>query len=127
MANNLGFDGGLTCAMEVADLDEAISWYEDNLGFKQLFRVDEIGWCELDSPVAHVSIGLSQVETPRVEGGATLTFGVVDIEQTRKSLEARGVIFDGETVVYPGMVSLATFYDRDGNKLMIYRDLSEAG
>ena len=127
MTDDLGFDGGLTCAMECADLDKATQWYEDTLGFSLLYRVDEIGWCELQSPVARVSVGLSQVETPQVRGGATLTFGVADIDAARKTLEARGVRFDGDTVVYPGMVSLATFYDLDGNKLMLYRDLSEAG
>jgi len=125
MTNDLGFDGGLTCAMECADLDKAIKWYEEVLGFSQLFRVDEIGWSELESPVARVNIGLSQVETPAVRGGATLTFGVSNIEGARKTLESRGVSFDGDTVVYPGMVSLATFYDPDGNKLMLYHDLSE--
>ena len=127
MADDLGFEGGLTCAMECADLDKAIEWYERVLGFSQLYRADEIGWCELESPVARVNIGLSQVETPAVKGGATLTFGVTDIERARDVLESRGVAFDGDTVVYPGMVSLATFYDSDGNKLMLYRSLSEQG
>jgi hypothetical protein len=27
-------------------------------------------------------------------------------------------------MTHPGMVSLATFYDPDGNKLMLYQDLS---
>jgi catechol 2,3-dioxygenase-like lactoylglutathione lyase family enzyme len=127
MAEELGFDGGLTCALECADLDRSIQWYETVLGFTQLYRVDEIAWCELQSAVANVNIGLSQVESPQVRGGATLTFGVSDIAKTRGLLEARGVEFDGDTVVYPSMVSLATFYDPDGNKLMLYRDLSEAG
>ncbi len=125
MANDLGFDGGLTCAMECADLDKAIKWYEEVLGFSELYRVEEMGWSELASPVEKVNIGLSQVETPAVRGGATLTFGVSNIERARETLESRGVSFDGDTVVYPGMVSLATFYDPDGNKLMLYRDLSE--
>ena len=125
MENDLGFDGGLTCSSQCADLDKAITWYEDILGFSLLYKVDEMGWCELQTPVSGVRLGLSQVETPEVKGGATLTFGVSDIEAARATLESRGVSFDGDTVVYPGMVSLATFYDCDGNKLMLYRDLSE--
>ena len=125
MENDLGFDGGLTCAMECADLDKSIKWYEEVLGFSELYRVDEMGWSELASPVERVNVGLSQVETPAVKGGATLTFGVSNIERARETLESRGVSFDGETIVHPGMVSLATFYDLDGNKLMLYRDLSE--
>ena len=34
------------------------------------------------------------------------------------------VKFDGETQTVPGMVKLATFFDPDGNKLMLYEDLA---
>ncbi len=124
MANDLGFDGGLTCSMQCTDLDKAIAWYQDVLGFSMIYRMDDIGWCELGSPVERVNVGLSVVENPEVKGGATLTFGVTDIGTARAALESRGVRFDGDTMTYPGMVSLATFYDTDGNKLMLYQDLS---
>jgi predicted enzyme related to lactoylglutathione lyase len=124
MTSNLGFDGGLTCAMQCADLDKAVAWYQDKLGFTQLYKIDDMGWCELQSPVARVNIGLSQVEKPAVKGGTTLTFGVSDIDSSRATLEAAGVSFDGDTMTIPEMVKLATFYDPDGNKLMLYQDLS---
>jgi len=38
-----------------------------------------------------------------------------------------GVKFDGETETIEGMVSTATFYDPDGNALMLAQDLSDAG
>lgn len=125
MSNDLGFDGALTCAMQCSDLDKSIDWYREVLGFELLYRVDEIGWCELQSPVARVNVGLSQVEELQVEGGTTMTFGVGDVEQARAQLETKDVRFDGEIVTYPGMVRLATFYDLDGNKLMLFEDLSE--
>ena len=127
MKNDLGFDGGLTCAMQCTDLDKAIAWYQEMLGFAQLYRVDDMGWCELRSPVDRVNVGLSEVEKPEVKGGATLTFGVSDIDAARASLESLEVKFDGDTATFPGMVRLATFYDLDGNKLMLYQDLSEQG
>ena len=126
MTDGLSFDGGLTCALECADLERSLAWYETTLGMTLLYKVDDLGWAELQSPVARVNVGLSEVETPSVRGGATLTFGVVDIESGRQALEAKGVAFDGEVVVYPGMVKLSTFYDPDGNKLMLYQDLVEA-
>ena len=125
MADTLRFDGKLTCALECADLEKAGAWYEEMLGFTKLYQVDEIGWCELQSSVKDVTLGLSQVESPAVKGGATLTFGVADVEAARQQLEAKGVGFDGDTVTEPGMVSLATFYDLDGNRLMFAQDLSE--
>ena len=82
-----------------------------------------LGWCEMKSPVARVNVGLSQVESPKVEGGATLTFGVTDMDAARSTLEQRDVRFDGATNTIPDMVRLATFYDPDGNTLMLYQDL----
>ena len=123
MTTKLGFDGGLTCALPCSDLGKAIAWYQDVLGFELLYRMDDMGWCEFQSPVARVNVGLSEVETPNVEGGATLTFGVRDIAAARRTLEAAQVRFDGETQVIPDMVKLATFFDPDGNKLMLYEEL----
>ena len=124
MTNQIGFDGGLTCAMQCTDLARSVSWYEDTLGFSLLYKVDEMGWCELKSPVDKVALGLSEVENPEVKGGATLTFGVSDIDSARAALEAKNIAFDGETLTIPKMVKLATFYDPDGNKLMFYQELS---
>lgn len=124
--NPIGWDGGLTCALNVTDLERAIAWYRDVLGFKHMYTVQEIAWCELESPVARVSVGLSQTETAGGPGGATLTFGVVDVDKARAVLEASHVRFDGDSQTIPGMVKLATFFDPDGNTLMLYQDLSQS-
>ncbi len=123
----LNYDGGLTIAVNVADMKKSIAWYQDVLGFKLLYQVDEIGWCELRTEVdgGRVNIGLSKVEKPAVGAGPTPTFGVKDIEKARALLEAKKVRFDGATREYPGMVKLATFYDPDGNTLMLYQSLGQ--
>lgn len=125
MASPLGYDGGLTCALKVTDLEKSIRWYQDVLGFKLLYKLDDMGWCELATEVAKVNVGLSQVEKAGGEGGAVLTFGVKDIEVARGQLEAKDVRFDGPTQTIPEMVKLATFYDPDGNALMLYEDLQK--
>lgn len=127
MASGVDFDGGLTCAMQCSDMKKSIAWYQDILGFKLLYQLDDMGWCELQTPVDKVAVGLSQVEKPEVKGGATLTFGTKDIDAARAALEAHKVRFDGETITIPDMVRLATFFDPDGNKLMFYQDLSKQG
>jgi len=127
MAKDLGYDGGLTASLQCSDIDKAIAWYVDVLGFTLLYKMDEMAWCEMKSPVARVNVGLSQVESPEVRGGATLTWGVKDIAASRMTLEAQKVRFDGETMTIPGMVSLATFFDPDGNKHMLYQDLQSGG
>ena len=124
MADGLGFDGGLTCALGVRDLQASIAWYRDVLGFELLYEAGEMGWCELQTPVRKVNVGLSQIENPEVRGGTTLTFGVQDVDLARARLAQQDVKFDGETQTIPGMVKLATFFDPDGNKLMLYEDLS---
>jgi len=123
MASSLGFNGGLTCALKVTDLENAVKWYEETLGFKLLYKMDEIGWGELATAVDRVNLGLSQVEKAGGPGGATLTFGVNDLEDTRKQLETKSVRFDGPTQTIDGLVKLATFFDPDDNALMLYQEL----
>jgi CreA protein len=118
------YDGGLHCDLRVTDVARAIDWYRDVLGFQVIHHVPEAGWAELQSPVAHVRVGLTAVEElPPPGGGAVLTFGVRGLDSARAKLEARGdVRFDGETCTIPGWVRLATLYDLDGNTLMLYED-----
>jgi len=122
--SSLAFTGQLTAAMQCRDLDKAIDWYQTVLGFDLLYKMDEMAWCELRSVADGINVGLSQVEKPEPKGGATLTFGVKDIDAARTTLEKQDVRFDGETMRIPGMVALATFFDPDGNKLMLFQDLS---
>ena len=120
------YDGGLTCALGVKSLDVSIPWYRDKLGFDLLYRLETMAWCELRTGVDRVNLGLSEVEAPGGKGGATLTFGVTDIEAAKAALDAEGIGQDGPIQDIPGMVRLLTFYDPDGNALMFYQDLSQA-
>jgi catechol 2,3-dioxygenase-like lactoylglutathione lyase family enzyme len=105
------------------DIDRSIAWYRDVLGFELVYKLDDWGWAELRSAMDDVNIGIGQNENIETGGGATLTFGVVDIDAARAWLEAHGVKFDGETTEVPGMVRLATFYDPDGNTFMLAQRL----
>ena len=122
----IGYDGGLTCSIGVADLDRGIAWYRDVLGFTLLYRMEEIAWCELSTAVARVNVGLGQREDAGGAGGATLTFGVSDIEAAKAELDRHGVRQDGPIRDIPDMVRLLTFYDPDDNALMFYQDLGNA-
>ncbi len=119
------FDGGLTAGVNVSDIQESMKWYQEVLEFELLYYMEELGWCELKSPVAKVNVGLSQVEKmPPPGGNAVLTWGVKDIEAARAELRKKDVKFDGDIRIISGMVKLATFYDIDGNCFMLYQDLS---
>ncbi len=124
-ADRIGFDGGLTCVIAVGDLSTAKSWYEDVLGFELLFELPDQQFCELASPVDRVTVGLSQVSDFKTGSGTTLTFGVRDIEEALNLLEHSGVRFDGPTEEIPGIVKLASLFDPDNNRLMLYESLGD--
>lgn len=118
----IDYDGGLTCSLRVTELDRAIAWYRDVLGFTLLYRADDIGWCELSTGVARVNVGLSESEEAGGAGGSTLTFGVRDLDEARAALIGAGVRLDGEIREIPDLVRLQTFYDPDDNALMFYQE-----
>jgi catechol 2,3-dioxygenase-like lactoylglutathione lyase family enzyme len=120
------WQGNLTCALDVSDLDKSIAWYTQVLGFKLRYRVNEYAWCEMETPVPGVTVGLGQNEKVATAGGPTLVFGTHDIDATRAVLEGQKVRFDGATRTLPGMVKLATFFDLDGHKFMLSQSLEGA-
>jgi len=126
MAHAIKYDGGLTLSLPVANLDTAIDWYQRILGFELLYRMNDMGWCELSSSVDKVNVGLSAVESPN-PGGATPTFGVQDIEAAESSLKKNGVRIDGDIITIDGMVRLLSFYDQDNNSLMFFQDIQSNG
>lgn len=123
----VGFTTGITMALEVSDLERSKRWYQEVLGFRFIYEMTEIGWCEFQTPTGHVTIGLSKVEEVHSSGGLVPTFNVTDIDATRVKLEAQHVRFEGPTNTMPGLVKLATFYDPDGHPFMLAQNLSDQG
>ena len=119
----IDYDGGLTCSMGVTEMDRSIAWYRDVLGFSLLYRLEDVAWCELSTGVARVNVGLGAREEAGGAGGATLTFGVADIDAAKAELDRHGIRQDGPIRDIPGMVRLLTFYDPDDNALMFYQEL----
>lgn len=119
------YAGDVTLAIQVSDLERSIPWYQDVLGLEMLYKVDEIGWCEMATQTKGLQIGLSQVENASGSGGCTPTFGIVDIDSARAHLESKDVRFDGPTQEIEGLVKLATFYDPDGNAFMLAQSLQQ--
>ncbi|MCR9241067.1 MAG: VOC family protein [Rhodobiaceae bacterium] len=116
----------LTLAMSVRDRHASARWYEDTLGFELLYHADDAGWSELQTKTAGVTLGLGEQTEPS-PGNTVPVFGVTDIALARAALEQADVKFDGPTDTIEGMVSTATFYDLDGNALMLAQDLSTEG
>ncbi len=116
-------DDKITLALSVRDRHASAQWYEKHLGFELLVHIDEAGWSEMRTNTEGVTLGLGEQAGPN-PGNTVPVFGVADIAAARAALEAVEVEFDGETETIEGMVSTATFYDLDGNALMLAQDLT---
>lgn len=120
----VSLDSTITLAISVRDRHRSAQWYSDTLGFTLIHHMDEAGWSEMATKTEGVTLGLGEQAEP-APGNTVPVFGVGDIQTDRANLEAAGVRFDGATEVIEGMVSTATFYDPDGNALMIAQDLTK--
>jgi hypothetical protein len=121
----ISLDGTINISMSVKDRHASAKWYESMLGFETIFHADDVGWTELQTNTVGVTIGLGEHTEPQ-PGNCVPVFGIGDLDTARLKLEHAKVKFDGETDVVEGMVKTATFYDLDGNALMLAEDLSGA-
>ncbi|MEO0439040.1 MAG: VOC family protein [Pseudomonadota bacterium] len=118
----LDLNNELTLSVAVKDRHASAKWYSDKLGFQLIFHLDDGGWSEMSTAVPGVTLGLNEFAEPG-QGSTVPVFAVKDVSAARASLERAGVKFDGATGTEEGMVSVATFFDPDGNTLMIAQDL----
>ena len=118
-SSRMEYRPSLLVQLSVANLDKAIAFYTQTLEFQLTERRDDLKFAHLTTNVPGVEFGLNEVPDPRGTGGLILNISVADVAAARKVLEARGVVFDGATVVIPGKVSLAGFKDPDGNRLRL--------
>lgn len=119
----ISLDNTINIALSVKDRHASAAWYENMLGFEILYHADDAGWSELQTNTVGVTIGLGEHTKP-VPGNCVPVFGIADLDAARQLLEQAKVRFDGETDVVEGMVKTATFYDPDGNALMLAEDLT---
>jgi len=119
----ISLENTITIALSVKDRHASVAWYADMLGFDLLYHADEAGWSEVQTKTAGVTIGLGEHTEP-APGNCVPVFGIADLDSARQTLEQAMVKFDGETIVIDGMVKTATFYDPDGNALMLAQDLT---
>ena len=107
-------------SVPVTDLERSTRFYADTLGLEQ---VGHGGWPEFQLG-ENVSLYLldpsnigQQFEGPHT---APIALRVPDVEEARKALEEKGVVFAGETFD-TGVCHMAHFHDPDGNTLMLHR------
>ena len=125
-AGALQYRGTLLVQMRVSDLDRAVRFYQEVLGFEVRLRSDSLKWAELTFGIPGVAVGLGMGPEVKGSGSVSLNIGVKDVDAARKLLETKGVVFAGETMVVPDKVKLAEFSDPDGNRIRLAEGLGNA-
>jgi len=107
-------------SVPVTDMERAKGFYRDTLGLEQ---VDDGGFpqYQLGENVSLYLLNMeavgSQFTAPHT---AHVAMRVPDVAETRRDLEAKGIVFDGDTLD-TGVCHMAFFHDPDGNALMLHR------
>ena len=110
-------------AVPVTDMERSKQFYGTTLGLPQEQHAEEQGFPEYklgDNGFLYLlkleSIGGS-FQGPHTAGFA---LRVPDVGEAKAELEAKGVEFDGETVD-TSVCHMATFFDPDGNRLVLHK------
>ncbi|MGH9632033.1 MAG: VOC family protein [Bryobacteraceae bacterium] len=107
----------------VTDINVAKHFYGEVLGLKKTFET--VGWVEFSHAEGAPSLGLSLASAVRERGGgATVVFGVDDLNATMDRLKSLDIKFEGRVESIPHVATIATFRDPFGNRLQIAESLA---
>ena len=101
------------------DIARAKRFYTDVIGLEIETESDS----DMELRAGQVTLDVfdpSSIGQPFAPSPAGLALRVADVDAARAELEAKGVVFDGETIE-TGVCRQAWFKDPDGNALMLHR------
>jgi catechol 2,3-dioxygenase-like lactoylglutathione lyase family enzyme len=101
------------------DIPRAKRFYSEVLGLE----IESEGESDMEFRAGQVTLDIfdpSSIGQPFAPSPAGLALRVPDVGAARAELEAKGVVFDGETVE-TSVCRQAWFKDPDGNALMLHR------
>ena len=101
------------------DIQRAKEFYAGTLGLE----IESEGDSDMEFRLGQVTLDVfdpSSIGDPFAPTLAGFALRVPDVDAARAELEAKGVQFDGETIV-TGVCKQAWFRDPDGNRLMLHR------
>ncbi len=101
------------------DIPRAKEFYADVLGLE----IESEGENDMEFRLGQVTLDVfnpASIGQPFAPSPAGMAIRVPDVDAARAELEAKGVVFDGETIV-TSVCKQAWFKDPDGNALMLHR------
>jgi glyoxylase I family protein len=101
------------------DIPRAKRFYTDVIGLE----LEAEGESDMEFRAGQVTLDIfdpSSIGQPFAPSPAGLALRVDDVDEVRSELEAKGVVFDGETIE-TSVCKQAWFKDPDGNALMLHR------
>ena len=101
------------------DIARARRFYTEVIGLE----VESEGESDLELRAGQVTLDVfdpSSIGQPFAPSPGGLALRVTDVDASRVELEAKGVVFDGETI-QTNVCRQAWFKDPDGNALMLHR------
>ena len=109
----------------VTDWEKAKAFYDKVMeGWPIPWSDDQIGWREYGRDnETHIAINKwDGPDKPPARGGATVTFTVDDALKTTEALRRMGVKCDDVESI-PGVVTIGTFYDPEGNRIQFAQSM----
>ena len=101
-----------------ADMDRAVAFYRDVVGLT-LSRRDGTDWAEFQAGDGRFALHGAVEGHPVRPGGGTAVFRVEDLDEARRGLEAKGVVFHDHVGEVAGYARFASFPDPDGNTVQL--------
>ncbi|HEU5010131.1 MAG TPA: VOC family protein [Gaiellaceae bacterium] len=101
------------------DIARAKHFYSEVLGLE----IETESESDMELRAGQVTLDVfdpTSIGQPFAPSPAGLALRVADVDAARAELEAKGVVFDGETIE-TGVCRQAWFKDPDGNALMLHR------
>ena len=110
-------------AVPVTDMERSKRFYGETLGLQPVGHAEDQGFPEyqLGENVSLYLLSLESIGSAfRAPHDAGFALRVPDVQEARQELEAKGVVFNGETFD-SGVCHMAFFADPDGNQMLLHR------
>ncbi len=107
-------------ALPTHDIEQSVAFYGDTLGLRRSVYMPERNFAEFET--GNLTLSVIDAEKMGLEHHPQRTevaLHVDDVEAARKTLEARGVAFKGDTFD-TGVCHMAFFEDPEGNRFMLH-------